>query len=546
MSRLAGAFAQLRVVLGVVGKNPDLRRVEIGYAAFNGAEISVWVAMLVYAFDLGGATASGLVAVAQLVPAAIFAPIASVLADRRPPVRVLVAGYVAQGAGMAVTAIVLIADGPAAIAIVAAAFATMAITITRPTQAVLMPSLAHRPEELTAANVVSGWNESMSLLVAPAISGVLLGVSGPGAVFAVMAGAVLVGAVVVSRVKSPPPAVTTTGVGAFAEVSQGMRVVAREPAARMLVGLMGAELTAIGMLDVLYVVLALDVLDMGQAGAGFLNAAFGLGGALAIGVTVSLVGRSRLMPAVIASLVVWAVSFSLLAAWPTIATAFLLIAFAGGARALFHIATRTLLQRTAPPEVLARVFGVLEGTEMTALAVGSLIAPLLVAIGGGRLAILGAGLLLPGLALIAGRRLFELDASAQVPVVEIALLRSMPIFAALPPPEIEGLARCVKPVSVEADDVVITQGEEGDRFYAIADGELEAVEDGIRKRTMKRCDGFGEIALLRDVPRTATVTALTRCQLYALEKERFLEVVTGHPTTAGAAEQIVGERLAPA
>jgi CRP-like cAMP-binding protein len=122
----------------------------------------------------------------------------------------------------------------------------------------------------------------------------------------------------------------------------------------------------------------------------------------------------------------------------------------------------------------------------------------------------------------------------------------MPIFSALPPPEIEGLARSVEPVSVEADDVVISQGEEGDRFYAIADGELEAVEDGVRKRTMTRCDGFGEIALLRNVPRTATVTALTQCQLYALEKERFLEVVTGHPATAGAAEQIVGERLAPA
>ncbi len=530
--------ARLRSVLGLVWSNRELRRVQLAFAAFNGAEWSTWIALLVYAYGLGGATAAGLVALAQLVPAALFAPLAAVLGDRRAPARVLTAGYVAQGAALAATAVVLIADGPAALVIFCSAIAAAAITITRPTQAVLLPALSRRPEELTAANVVAGWNESVSVLIAPAIGGVLLGVSGPGAVFAVMAGLVLAGAVAVAPVAGPPPNAQAPRERPFAAVAEGVRVVVKEPSARLLVGMLGAEYAALGMLDVLYVVLALDVLDIGQSGAGYLNGAFGLGGALAIGVTVSLVGRPRLMPAVLASLAVWTAAFVLLSAWPGVGTAFVALAVAGGARGLFDVAGRTLLQRTAPSDVLARVFGVLEGLEMAALALGALVAPLLVAVGGGRLAILGAGLLLPVLALAGGRRLFALDASAHVPIVEISLLRTMRIFSALPPPELEGLARSVQPVTARADELVVTEGEEGDRYYAIAEGTVEVLQGGTRIRTMTRGEGFGEIALLKEVPRTATIRALTDVQLFALEKEPFLEVVTGHPGAAGAAAAV--------
>jgi MFS family permease len=247
-------------VLGVVAQNPDLRRLQTAYAAFNGAEWAIGIAMLVYAYDsLGGATAAGLVALANFAPAAIFAPIASVLGDRRPPVRVLTWGYLAQGAAMVAASVVLFADGPAALAIACSAIATSAITITRPTQAVIVPALARTPEELTAANVVSGWNESLSVLYAPALAGILLGVSEPGAVFAVMGAGVLLAAALAAGVRQVPPANVGPGKGPFTEISQGVRVVAREPAARILVGLLGAELAAIGMLDVVYVVLALDL-----------------------------------------------------------------------------------------------------------------------------------------------------------------------------------------------------------------------------------------------------------------------------------------------
>ena len=532
---------QIGRVSAVVLRNPELRRVEAAFALFNGAEWAVWIAMLVYAYGKGGATAAGVVSVVQLVPATLFAPFASVLGDRYRPARVLTLGYVAQAAGMGATAGVLLLDGPTVLAYACAAVAATAVTITRPTMAALTPALCRRPEELTAANVIAGWNESMSVLVAPAIAGILLAVAGPGWVFVVMGAAVAIGALLVAGITGPA-ANPTSETSVRTELVEGFTVVIREPAARTLVGLLGAEQISLGMLDVLYVVLAVGTLGMGNGGAGYLNAAFGAGGALGIGVTASLVGRARLIPALVVSLAVWAASFVVMAVWTTTAGALFLLALAGAAHALFDVAGKTLLQRTAPPEVLARVFGVLEALMMAGLALGSVLAPLLVHLGGARAVILGTGVLLPVLALVIGKRLYALDASADVPVVEIGLLRSLPLFSMLSPPALEGLARSLEPLSAAPGTPIVTQGAVGDRYYAISEGEVEVIVDGIRVNMLGRGDGFGEIALLHDVTRTATVSALTAMKLYTLEKEPFLEILTGHPAAHEAAHAIANER----
>ena len=179
--------------------------------------------------------------------------------------------------------------------------------------------------------------------------------------------------------------------------------------------------------------------------------------------------------------------------------------------------------------MLARVFGVLEALIMAGTAVGALIAPVLVHLGGATATVIGVGAILPLLALLGGRRLLALDASAHVPVVEIGLLRSLRLFAALPPPQLEGLARSLEPLTAEPGEAIVTQGEEGDRYYAIASGELEVTVNDARVNELGRGEGFGEIALLHGVKRTATVRALTQVSLYALEGEVFLEVLTGHP-----------------
>jgi len=531
----------IRRVVAVVARNADLRRAQMAFSFFNGAEWAVWIAMLVYAYGRGGATAAGLVALIQMIPAAIFAPFASVLGDRYRPARVLMLGYFIQASAMGATAAVLLLDGPAALAYACAAVAATATTMTRPTMAALTPGLCRTPEELTASNVVSGWNESTSILIAPALAGLILAVSSPGWVFLVMGTAVLGGALLVLTI-SGPAANPASGASVRRELVEGFSVVVREPAARTLVGMLGAEQVALGMLDVLYVVLAVSVLGMGNGGAGYLNAAFGLGGALAIAVTATLVGRARLIPAIVGALVAWAAAFILLALLSTVFAAMLLLVVAGASHSLFDVSGRTLLQRTAPPEVLARVFGVLECLMSVGIAAGAMLAPLLVHLGGTTAAIVGTGLLLPLLALLIGGRLFALDASARVPIVEIGLLRSLRLFSALSPPSLEGIARSLEPLDAPAGTAIVTQGEGGEHYYAIAEGEVEVVIDGKRVAVLTRGDGFGEIALLHNCTRTATVVALSDVKLYSLEKEPFLETLTGHPAAMESAVKIVAER----
>jgi len=531
--------AQIPRVLGGVMRNPDLRRVELAFVAFNAAEWGVWIGMLVYAYERGGATTAGIVALVQLIPASLFAPIASSLGDRYRPTQVLTVGYAVQAGAMGATAAVLLGGGPPPAAYALAAVAATAVTITRPAQAVLMPALARTPEELTAANVASGWIESVSVLGAPALAGVLLGFGGAGTVFAVMAAVALSAAVLVRPVRGPSPAGAAPG---LAGALGGIRVVVDEPGPRALVWLLGVESLAIGALDVLYVVLAVGVLHHGGSTAGYLNAAFGAGGVAGVAVTVALVGRRRLAPALLAGLALWATALAVLAVAPSLVAAILLLGAAGVGRTTVDVAGRTLLQRIARPDALARVFGLLEGVSMAGLAAGSIAASAFVALAGNRGALVCLAVVLPLAALLVLRIVLAAD-SAVLPVVEMARLRALPIFAPLGAPALEGLARSLEPVAVAAGAAAVREGEAGDRFYLVVDGELEVSVGGDRVSSLVRGDCFGEIALLREVPRTASVTARTAVRLDALDKAAFLSAVTGYDPSARAAEALVHGRL---
>ena len=424
--------------------------------------------MLVYAYDRGGATMAGLVALIQLVPAALFAPFASVLADRYRPALVLTLSYVAQGIAMGATAAVLILGGPSWLAYVTAAVAATAVVVTRPTVATLIPALARVPEELTAANVVSGWIESISVLIAPAVAGLLIAAWGPGWVFLLM-GASCSSAQCSSCRSKAAGCRSGRRRRHVAELLEGFHVLRDEPQARLLVGLLGSQYVAIGMLDVLYVVLAIDTLGMGQGGAGYLNAAFGAGGALGIAFTASLVGRARLMPAVdhLARRL-----GRRLRGDDRLVAGRRGAAPARGRRGRAQPVRRCRTHAPAangPADVLARVFGILEALIMAGTAVGALIAPVLVNLGGATAAIVGVGV--DAAAPRAARR----PAASRARRVRARagrrdrLLRSLRLFAALPPPAIEGLARSLVPGRAGAGEVIMRQGDEGDRYYAIAE-----------------------------------------------------------------------------
>jgi len=541
------SFAKLVRVSWNVFSNPDLRRVELAFVGFTAAEWSTWIAIMVFAYESGGAAAAAAIGVIQLLPAAFFAPFASVLGDRYRREHVLLAGYLIQALAMGVTAAALLAEVPLPAIYALAALAATSITLTRPAQGALLPSLARTPEELTAANVAAGWIESLSMFGGPALTGVLLGVSGPGVVFVAMSGALLCSALLVARIEARSASARAhveLVPGVVGELLGGFHALVAERRPRLVVYLMGAHFVVEGAIDVLLVVLAFRMLDIGGAGVGFLNAAFGVGGVVGAGLTMLLVARRRLAPPLFGGAAAWGGALVTKGLFPSCIAAPVLVGVAGVGRPLIDVAGRTLLQRVVPDRVLSRAFGVLEGFYMAGLALGLAVIPAMLALLGERATFVVLGAFLPVLFVLARRRLVEVDAAGTVPEARLTLLRSLSIFAPLPAPIMERVASRLIPTEAATGTPIVRQGDPGDRFYIIADGgEVAVSKDGHEVASLGPGEFFGEIALLRDVPRNATVTARTGVRLYALERDDFLEAVTGHPQSAAAAETVVRTRL---
>jgi MFS family permease len=533
--------APLRI-FAQVARSAFLVRLVGAYALFVITEYAVWIAMLVYAYDHGGATRAGLIALAQLVPAAIVAPLASGYADHRSPMLMLAGGYVAQGIGTAATAAAILAGAPSVLAYAGAVFASAAVSTTRPAQAVVVPALTRDVNELTATNVVIGWIESVSIMVAGAFVGVTLAYASVGYVFAV--GAALLGAalVLVSPLRAGPPGPDGTEASTLRHIVNGFGEVYRSRHARLLVGMLAAEDVVVGALDVLFVVVAIDVLRAGQAWAGYLNTAYGAGGVVLGSLAALLVGR-RLGPVIAFNAVLLGAALAATSLTSDRGAVIALLALVGGSRALFEVATRTLLQRAVASEMVGRVFGLAEGLSMAGLAVGSLLAPGLVALGGDKVALAGVAAVLPLVVVIKGGQLMRIDQHAQVPVVEISLLRSIPLFRVLPGPSLEGVARALQRVQYPAGATLTLEGAEGDRYYAIADGTVEISQAGRPIARLGRGTGLGEIALLSGGPRTATAMAETPVTAYALDRESFLTAVNGHVPTLRSATGIARDQL---
>ena len=542
MTQRAGSF---RTVLA----DPNLRRVELAFLGFNMTEFATWIAILVYAFERGGAAAMGAVSAILLVPSAIIAPFAAYGGDRFRRDRVLAIAYLVQGLAMAATAVTLYAEAPTALVYTAAAIASISITFTRPAQNSLLPALTKTPSDLTAANVVSGMVEGVGKMLGPIIAGVALAMSGPGAVFAIFAILTLLGFVVVARVRVEVGAVTPDArieaTDVWHETLRGFHTLRRAREPRLVVMLLSSGVIVVGALDVLFVSTAIQLLDIGAGGAGFLSAAFGAGAVIGAASTILLVGRRRLSPSLAGGAVLFGAPIGLVAVAPSAVSAPILFAAAGAGRSVGDVSGRTLLQRVTPNDVLSRVFGVLEGLTMLALVVGSVGAAALIEAWGVQTALVVVGAFLPLVILLSSGRLLSIDRSAQAPDDEILrLLRAIPFFAPLPAPAMERVTKDVFPLEVAAGDLLIREGDPGDLFYVIVEGRVEITRAGGLVSEQGPGGYVGEIALLRDVPRTASVIAKTPLRLLALEREPFLLAVTGHPGSHEAAHMVTSTRMA--
>jgi MFS family permease len=537
--RARAALGALRDVLS----SPALRRLQL---AWMGSILGNWaylVALGVYAYEQGGAAAVGLVGVIRLIPAAIAAPFTASLADRFPRVGVMVASDLVRFALMLAAAATIAVDGPAPLVYAIVALSTIATTVFRPAQAALLPALVRSPAELTAANVASSTLESVGTFLGPALGGLLLAVTSPEVVFAANAGTFLwSAALVVGLRRFEPPRVAKSapgedGTGEREGVLAGVTTIVREPTLRTLVGLYAAQTLVAGAMNVLVVVTSFELLGLDEAGVGLLYAAVGVGGLVGGFIALLLASSGHLARDFAVGLALFGLPLALIGGVPISVVAVVGLAILGIGNSIVDVNALTIMQRAVPDAVLGRALGALEGLLLATLGLGALAAPILIELVGPEAALVATGALLPLLAVLTRPRLRALDRTTSAPDAT-ALLRGVPMLAALPESVLERLAREAVPATFPAGHVILREGEPGARFYIVEKGQV-----AILGRTFGPGDGFGEIALLRDVPRTATATAVTDVGLVALEREPFVAAVTGHAPAAAAADTLVAARL---
>jgi MFS family permease len=538
-----GGFGASLRAFGRVFANPRVRNVQL---AGVGATLGTWaygVALPVYAYHSGGARAVGLLFFARFVLAALAAPWLGVLADRWSRRRLMLSADLIRCAIFAGMTAVASAGSSAYAVYVLAVTSTIVSGAYAPAQAALMPSLVDSPEELTAANLVGNTVSSLGMFAGPAIGGILLALSGPSAVFALNGALFLWSAAFVFRVPRDDPPQRAERPRFLPELTAGFATVLRRPALRVVIALSTAQTMVEGAVEVLLVVLALRLLHSGNAGVGWLNTAMGVGSVAGALVVAAIAARRRLAGGFALGLLLWAVPIAVAAALSSLAPALFLFAAVGTGAILCQVNSITLLQRAAENEVLGRVFAVLESLMLGSMALGAVAAPGLVSWLGPRGALIATGAFLPVVLVPLWPSLRRIDAEAVIAEEPLELLRRIDIFAQLPEPVLERLAGGAVAVSAAPGQVVVSRGEAGRHFYVIAAGRAAVELDDGRTRELAPGGFFGEIALLRDVPRTATVRALEPLSLYAVERDEFLAAVTGHAPTLAAAENIVTTRL---
>jgi MFS family permease len=538
-SRVRASFR----ALGAVFASAPLRRLQL---AWVGSILGGWaylVALGVYAYEEGGATAVGIVGLIRLVPAALVSPFSASLVDRFSRVTTMIVSDVVRFALMIGAAAVIAADGPSPMVYALVALTTIAGTVFRPAKAALLPSLVSSPAQLTAANVASSTLESIGTFLGPALGGLLLAVTSPAVVFAangvtfLWSAALVLGLRGLEEPRERPVPEDAGGEREGDGMLAGIATIVREPTLRTLVGLYATQTLVAGALNVLVVVTAFELLGLDEAGVGLLYAAVGVGGLIGGFVALVLSSRGRLARDFAFGLALFGLPLAVLGGLPFAVIAVVALGVLGIGNSIVDVNALTIMQRAVPDAVLGRALGALDGLLIGTLGLGALLAPVLIDLVGPEAALVVTGAVLPVLALVTRPRLRAIDHMASAPEAT-GLLRGVPLLASLPESLLERLARESTSVEIQAGLPIVREGEPGDRFYVVRSGQVS-----ILGRTFGPGEAFGEIALLRNVPRTATAVAVTDVELVALEREPFVAAVTGHAPSAAAADTVIAARL---
>ena len=534
----------LRPVIAVF-RDRNLRLMELARATALLATSGSTIVFVVITYDLGGAGGVAALAVVRLVVTAVAAPFTSMIGDRYDRRLVIVAADAVRAVNLFGAAAAAAWASSLSLVITIAALSTAIGMVSSPARAALMPSLAPTSDGLTAANVVAGATDTVATFVGPALAGVALALTSSAGALTVAAIAAAASPLFVSGIRA-------SDAGRFAQHADGTRLTRAALAGfrtvfttaqtRALLALSAVLALVGGALTILFAVTAIRTLGLGSSGVGFLYSFFSGGAVVGSVVSVLLIGRS-LEAGIVAGALVWGLPLVAVAVWPEPGVAYALFAVGGVGDTVANVASVTLLQRVIPRHVLSRSLGALGFVSMGIAVLGSVLAPLVVGAVGARWALLVFGALVPIGVVPAG---VWLRSAARAAPPALDVLRDVPILAPLPPEVLEELAEAAEQISIPPNGVVFRSGEEGDRFYVVESGEVELSSDGRVLAKEPRGGSFGEIALLRDVPRTATATAPAGASLYAIRREDFVDALTGHTPALEAADALVASRLGTA
>jgi MFS family permease len=527
--------------------NPGLRRIQL---AFLGSGLGDWAyatAVTVWAYHDGGATAVGAFQATRFILAAIAGPVGATIADRMSR-RTFMMISDASRAVLVAAAAVCVSAGLDVAVYALALLAVIAGAPFRAAQAGLVPQLVDDPRVLTSSNAVASNIENVVIFVGPSIGAVLVGTVGVEAAFWLNVATFVWSSWLMYGVHVPPRPSRQTAEdgeepGVLRETLGGVRLIATDPDLRTTAVLAALQGGLFGALTVLNVIIAIEMLDSGPAGVGLLQAVMGLG-SIAGGVAVlSRVARQAVATDMAVGVVGWAVPFLLLAIYPSAPTAVLALLVVGFMDPWVNLGLDTLPQRLSEERVMSRVFATIDASLIASMSIGSVIAPVLLHLVGLRTTLVVLGVAVVVYAAAKLPRMRRLDQRLSAPA-DTELLAAVPIFAPLPSSSVEGLAKASTRRHVPAGQAVVTEGEAAHEFFLIVSGEVEVTQGDQVLRREGPGDVFGEIGLLRDVPRTATVTAVTDVELVVVDRNAFLETVTGTVESLRAAEDLAWRRLA--